>query len=158
MAVLTATSTASAQRVMSVGISGGVSLPTGDLSDSQDMGYNIGAQLNFAPPALPVELIVDAAYHSFEGKEFVPKVGIFGVTGNAAYIFPGLMIRPYVMGGLGMFFSKVDAPGASSKSDFGFNVGGGLRFVLSGFNTFLQARAMFIDDSTFIPISFGAIF
>jgi hypothetical protein len=49
-------------------------------------------------------------------------------------------------------------PGAESESEFGFSAGGGLRFVLSGFNSFLQARVNIVGDHTFVPISFGVVF
>jgi hypothetical protein len=160
-ALLISSSSASAQRVFAIGVSGGVSFPTGDMADAQRSGYHIGGHLNFNPPALPVELLVDATYHSFEGNLDLPDpidFSMLGVSASAAYVLPGVALRPYLMGGVGMYFGKADIPGAERESEFGFNVGGGLRFTLSGLSTFVQARANFVDEATFVPVSFGILF
>jgi len=155
------TSSASAQKTVSLGVSGGLSVPTGQLADRQASGFHVGGHLNFAPASLPFEILVDATYHSFDGNLDLTtpiSVSYFGIAGSAAYVFPGTSMRPYIMGGGGMYFGKADVPGAESDSEFGFNVGGGLRFVLSGLSTFLQVRANFVGDNTFVPISFGILF
>ena len=154
-------SAASAQKTLSLGISGGLTIPTGEMADAQASGYHVGGHLNLAPESLPVELLFDATFHSFGGNLDLPlpvDFTTFGVSGSAAYVIGGTDMRPYLMGGIGMYFSKADVPGADSQSDFGFNFGGGVRFMLSGMTTFLQARANIVKDNTFIPISFGILF
>jgi hypothetical protein len=151
-----------AQRSVMLGVSAGLSLPTGEMADAQTSGYHIGGQLTLAPAgAAPIEFIVDVTYHDFDGNSdmlFPFSFRYVNATANAAYVFPGLTVRPYVLGGLGLFMGKADLPGADSESDFGFSAGAGARFVLSGFSTFIQAKANFVSDHTFIPISFGVIF
>jgi hypothetical protein len=136
-------------------------IPTGEFADFQESGYHIGGHLNLAPASLPVELLFDVTYHNFSGNSdlVIPvDFSYFSVSGNAAYVFSGVGMRPYLMGGIGMYFGKADVDGADSESDFGFDVGGGLRFMLSGFSSFLQGRVNFVGDATFIPISFGVVF
>ncbi len=160
-ALVLSTSSANAQKTLSLGVSGGLSVPTGQFADFQASGFHVGGHLNLAPASLPIQILVDGTYHSFDGNLDLAtpiSVSYFGVAGNVAYVFPGASMRPYLMGGVGMYFGKADVPGAESESEFGFNAGGGLRFVLSGLSTFLQVRANFVGDNTFIPISFGILF
>ena len=48
---------------------------------------------------------------------------------------------------------------SSSSNDWGFNVGAGVEYQLTGFSTFLEARYDWINtegsSSSYIPISFG---
>ena len=161
--LLVGTSAAQAQKVFSVGVSGGLSLPMGDMSDVFASGFHVGGHVNIAPPSLPIEILLDGTYHGFEENSDLPpaarfKFSSFDVSGSAAYAFSGMTMRPYIMGGVGMYFGKVDAPGAENDSEFGFHAGAGLRFLLSGFNTFLQGRINFVGDFTYVPISFGILF
>ena len=159
--LIVVSSPAAAQRSITLGVSGGLSLPTGTMSDAFSSGYHVGGHLNFAPESSPVELMVDATYHSFGGNLDLPEpvdFSYFGISGSAAYMLPGENSQPYLMGGVGMYFGKADVEGAESDSEFGFNVGGGIRFLLSGLSTFFQVRANFVGDNTFIPVSFGVMF
>jgi opacity protein-like surface antigen len=160
-ALISFASAAQAQRALSLGISGGLSLPMGEMADFQGTGYHVAGHANINSASLPFEILLDGTYHSFDAKSgaaFGEKFSYFGAGASAAYVFPGLTMRPYLLGGVGMFFGKADVPGAESESEFGFSAGGGLRFVLSGFNSFLQARVNIVGDHTFVPISFGVVF
>ena len=71
-------------------------------------------------------------------------------------------MRPYLIGGAGIYGYKSDVSGASTNTDFGLNGGIGASFPLSGFNTFVEARYhhIFTDVSAtqFIPVTFGISF
>jgi len=73
-------------------------------------------------------------------------------------------IRPYVIGGMGVYrvkasasFEGVDV--SQSDTKFGLNAGGGLSFHLSGFETFVETRfnSIFTEGSktNFMPFTFG---
>jgi hypothetical protein len=131
------------------------------MTDFHESGFHAGALLMYTPSASQVQLSLEGTYHSFDGNLDLPvplKLNYFAITANAIYAFPGLTMRPFVVGGLGMFNGKTDAPGASGESEFGYNAGGGLRFLLSGFDAVLQVRATVVKDYTFVPITFGLIF
>ena len=49
-----AQSVTSATKPFSLGISGGASIPTGDLSNSVNTGYNIGGHIGLGTPSLPI--------------------------------------------------------------------------------------------------------
>lgn len=165
------------RRPLDFGLLGGLSMPMGDFGDVAKMGFHIGG---FGAARLsetsPIKIRAELVYNRFgaEGFEDVGEVDVDGnysilsITGNAIYDLPAEgMVRPYVMGGLGLyrFTASVDAdiPGAgdvdssASETEFGFNIGGGLNFQLSGFATFVEIR-YHSADADYIPISFGIRF
>jgi opacity protein-like surface antigen len=66
----------------------------------------------------------------------------------------------YGIGGVGYYSSKEPAFDLSSQSNFGWNVGGGFRFPLTGFSAYVEARYHRISnaDISMVPVSFGLIF
>lgn len=160
----------SATKPFSLGISGGASIPTGDLSDYTNTGYNVGGHVALGTPALPISFRGDVNYDNFGAKgSGNSNAHIWSYTANAVYEVPTMTgIRPYVIGGIGGF-----TPGASytsggttisanSSTQFGFDVGGGITIPLSGFNTFIEARYNRFNangsTTSFVPITFGIMF
>ncbi len=177
-AVLFTASPAAAQSPVSFGLGAGITLPTGDTKDVFDeSGYHVQGMLGFGLPMLPVGLRVDLAYHAFNGEisegDFTVKVDqrLFVANLNGIVKVPGMVVAaPYLIGGIGLYNNGGDVDGESvdSESDFGLNIGGGIKFNLAGFSTFLEARYHYIMDkekgvagdfnSTYIPITFGIMF
>ncbi len=169
-ALLLAPALASAQsntRPIGFGISGGLSLPTGDLGDGYDAGYSIAGHV-FLKPATTRALGFrgDVSYDRFEGKNDRFSTSSLGVMLNAVLDVSSSTsgIKPYLLGGLGLVRREgtVEVGGvevSDSDSDLGVQVGGGLRFQLSGFSTFLEAKYVnvFADPNNvgYIPITFG---
>ncbi len=145
-------------------IMGGLSAPVGNLGDLTDIGYNAGVGINVGAPALPIGLRFEGAYNSFGFKTGGRKLNILSGTANAIFsVGPG-KDAPYLIGGLGLYNRSNDGYG-SSKTAVGINGGGGLRFPLTGFSTFVEARYHLMlgnaSDATnfqFIPITFGIAF
>jgi hypothetical protein len=89
-----------------------------------------------------------------------------GITLNAVYnLIPSTPRQPgslYGIGGIGYYntrepFYDFD----QSQSNFGWNIGGGFRFPLSGFSAYVEARFHSVSSNpsmTFIPITFGLVF
>lgn len=172
-------------RPVSFGVSAGASVPTGDLGDAVDVGYNIGAHVLLAPSSLRMLAFRgDVSFDSWKAKETFGVVDgntrALSVMGNVI-LKPGseMSIKPYAIGGLGLINSKskgsVTVGGVTttvsgdSQSDFGAQVGGGLEFKLSGFTTFLEAKFTTAfsgeEDSNgnkskahWIPVTFGIRF
>ena len=166
LAAASATS-AQAQRMYSVGVSAGAAMPTGDFGEVSSVGYNVTGSVGLSMPALPVSFRVDAMLNQFSFKE-IDDLGtrVLGANANLVYAFPGVAIRPYVIGGAGMYNLKATGDNIESESqtNFGLNGGLGAQFALAGFKTFAEARyhhVMSKDDETgapnmqFSPISFG---
>ena len=152
------------QAQASFGIAAGATLPMGDASDANNMGYHATLSLGIKPPLAPVGLRVEGSFNSLAFKDGVGLNGesfrILGVTANGTYT---LIPMAYLIGGVGMYNSKASVDGAESETDFGFNVGAGLNIPLTGFGTYIEARYHHIpmgDDSKFqmVPISVGIRF
>jgi len=87
------------------------------------------------------------------------------VTGNLEYSIPSESVTPYLIGGAGLYAQGANINGGSGSSNkFGWNLGGGIKLPLSGFDTFLEARYNQVQESNgapslkFIPITFGVMF
>ena len=132
-----------AAKPVSFGIAGGMSMPTGDFGDAFKSGYNVSGIVQFQQPTWPVALRVEAQYQDFGAKGGVDaSAKTIGGLANVIYAFPTKStVRPYVTGGLGFFHLKMDAGELSSSDNkFGFDMGAGLDFQLSGMNTFIEAN------------------
>jgi hypothetical protein len=151
------------------GIAAGAALPMSDLKDATDMGFNVTGIIAFHPQLIPLGVRVDVAYNSFNIKnEFNINGNIHftSVTGNLVYSIPSTTVAPYLIGGAGLYNEAADFPGLGSGSEnrFGFNLGGGIKLPLSGFDTFLESRYNQVSGSNgapslkFIPITFGLMF
>jgi Outer membrane protein beta-barrel domain len=153
---------APANAQVGISVSGGVAVPISDLGDVTDMGYNVAAGLNFGGTHLPVGLRIEGALNGFGITNFDGDARIFDATANAVVNFSQKADSPYLIGGLGIYntkFSDLD----DSDNGVGLNIGGGLRFPLSGISTFFEARYhVILGDGNhgrqFIPVTFGVVF
>ena len=167
-----------AARPWKVGGALGGTIPLGDFSDGVDVGWHLGGLFEYKQPSLPVTWRGEITYHRNGLKDDyfssqLPGVGsldgnfsMVNFIANALYPFgeAASTTRPFIIGGLGLYrlkataeFNSIDI--SDSQTKFGINVGGGVTFNLSGFETFVEARfhSVFTEDSNtnFIPISFG---
>jgi hypothetical protein len=153
-----------------IGIAAGAALPMSDLKDATDLGFNVTGIIAFHPQLIPLGVRVDVAYNSFNIKnEFNINGNIHftSVTGNLVWSVPSTAVSPYFIGGAGLYNEAADFPGlgaSGSVNRFGFNLGGGIKLPLSGFDTFLEARYNQVQGKNgdpslkFIPITFGLMF
>lgn len=153
------------------GVSGGLSVPTGDLGDAVDAGYSIAGHV-FLKPASTKNLRFrgDVSYDAFDYKNFNTSLRSLGFVGNAILdLSSSGGVKPYVLGGLGAFNGKTSTQVSSSSAvvsnsntNVGIQVGGGLNFQLSGFSTFLEAKYVNVfsegNSRGYIPITFGVRF
>ncbi len=161
-------SPAGAQAIAMLGISAGAAVPMGKLSDTHSTGFNTMISLGFGGgDEIPVSLRFDGAYTKFNGSTTngVAVSGIRVLSGNVNAIVSipgGEIIRPYILGGGGVFNMKSSAAGSNSSTDFGLTGGVGMGLDLSGFNTFAEARIHHIFTANgatrFAPIVFGILF
>ncbi|MDF1504361.1 outer membrane beta-barrel protein [Roseisolibacter sp. H3M3-2] len=152
-------------RPVSFGLSGGLTLPTGDIGDAVESGYNVGGLLEFARPASPIAFRVEVDYQRFGSKLDLPGAGDLRVISGAAnvlYKFAGQTARPYLLGGVGLFNSASTAEDSESETDFGLNLGAGLEVPLSGITVFGDVRYQPIFSSpekvNLVPIRVGIRF
>ena len=170
----------------SVGISAGLTSPTGDAGDAWDSGFHVNGMVDFMMGTSPLSFRGELGWQSLSGKSAsfssggttvsakVDNPNMVTVTGNALYHFPVSStntMRPYLLGGLGIYNYKAggsfsgggaDISGSERRTKFGLNGGIGSTFQLSGFQTFAEARYHYVFEDggslQLIPISFGIMF
>jgi hypothetical protein len=148
------------------GIAAGAALPMSDLSTFYQMGFNGTVTVGFHPQMIPLGIRVDGAYNQFSAKSGTVggNVHFTSVTGNLVYSIPSETVAPYLIGGAGVYNAAINIPGfgSGSSNKFGWNLGGGIKMPLSGFDTFLEARYNQVQGNggslKFIPITFGVMF
>ena len=178
LALIAAAATpAHAQLPFRLGVQAGASIPTGDMGDANNMGYNVGVLAEVKPALFPVGIRADVIYNEFGyDDEVLDAIGaddgdlrVLNVNGNAIFELPGIGLSPYILGGLGWYQAWEDIEGESSdkESGVGFNIGGGIRFGLAGFGAAVEAhfRSVNIDvgdgeefEVRYVPISFVLTF
>ena len=147
-----------------IGASGGIAFPTGDLGDVAGTGYNIGVHVGYKSQFMPIGVRGEAAWNQF-GLDAGGNANIPAFTGNLTYGLPlGTGLSPYLIGGVGLYRPEVEFNGATSNAEnrFGWNVGGGIKIPLSGFETFIEARYNAVSSNgrtlSFIPLVVGVNF
>ena len=156
-----------------LGVFAGATVPTGDLGDFYNTGFNIGGMLEMKPALSPVGIRFDAAYNRMAFDEqatgFAGNASLWSISANA--VLSPMASPVYLIGGLGLYslsdnYSDPLERDQTISNKLGFNVGAGFRIPLTGFDTFIEARyhSMDLGDqaassrATFIPISFGVRF
>lgn len=163
-AAAASTSSAQSTKPVSLGISAGAAIPVSDFGNDYSTGWNGTVSLGFNSYGSPIGFRVDGMYNSFSAKKGVslPDARIASANANIVYALPGTGMRPYLIGGAGIYSRKYDFAGAPTSNDLGLNGGIGASFPLSGFNTFVEARLhhVFTDNlaKDFIPVTFGISF
>lgn len=159
-AAVASTAQAQVAKPLTFGVTAGAALPMGDFGDVAKTGFTVGALADLKTEKLPVVLRFNLDYTNFGIKGFSGSVNQIGGTVNALYSFAGESFKPYALGGVGVFNSKMK--GADGSTDFGINLGGGVSIPLSGFDTFIEARYrhIFVDGGSAkaIPVTFGIRF
>ncbi|MEZ0332519.1 MAG: outer membrane beta-barrel protein [Gemmatimonadales bacterium] len=128
---------------LSLGLGGGVVMPTGTYGDLMSTGWNATAVAQFKPAASPLGFQVDASYSRFGLQNDVDGSNrVISGTANAVFSFPSASpVRPYLLGGVGIYDQKITVGDASgSETKFGFNAGAGFDFALGGAKLFADAR------------------
>jgi hypothetical protein len=151
----------------SFGVSGGLSVPTGDFSDAFGTGYNVDAFVGVRVPTLPVSFRFEGGYQEFGLKgsakdrlrnadiEGDVKARIISGTANLVYTIapPASVVRPYLIGGAGVYNLRTRGTGdvgdfleefvgtrEESTTRLGLNGGVGVEVPLSGISVFGEAR------------------
>jgi opacity protein-like surface antigen len=169
LAMLGAAATANAQmatvlKPVQIGVAVGGSFPLGNFGTNFNTGFNLTGTVGINPVGLPVGFRIDGSYNQF-GSKGTPSVNakIAGVSGNVLLNVPGgVVIAPYVIGGVGYYRVSSSATGTAASNNFGFNAGAGVRIPLTGFMTFIEARYTRITESggstSFVPVTVGIMF
>jgi hypothetical protein len=152
-----------ARAQMSFSVAAGAALPMGDNGDGLKMGYNATLGLGIKPPLAPLGLRIEGMFNSFEIEDVSDgSQRTMALIANGT--FSTIAMPVYLIGGLGMYNSKVTIGSLSSdaSNDIGLNVGVGFNIPLTGFGTFIEARYhhIMVDGGSFgmLPITVGIKF
>jgi opacity protein-like surface antigen len=152
------------------GVGGGISAPRGDAEDLFDTGWHGQILVTWNPPVIPVGLRVDGLYARMENAESTGNMGgadVIGGTANAVLGFRALLVKPYLLGGVGYYrleFSNRSPHGSSEhrENEPGWNAGAGVSISLRKIDLFVEARYHSVDTEgdrfEFVPISVGLVF
>ena len=90
------------------GLSGGLSVPTGDLGDAVDAGYSIAGHVFLKSSSMKsLRFRGDVSYSGFDYKNINASYRSLGFVGNALIdLSTNGGVKPYVLGGLGAFNGK----------------------------------------------------
>ncbi|HTR19425.1 MAG TPA: outer membrane beta-barrel protein [Gemmatimonadales bacterium] len=171
------------------GVGGGLTLPmNNDVDGSGNPGYakvdgsGFHGAANVMFPVGPIGIRVDGLYSTTSHKSDFCN-GLLGVSscgnskilaGEADAVYTFKMsgaLSPYVLGGVGMYNQKIHVEGGggtfdTSATSFGYNLGAGIWYKLSGVTLFLEGRYVSISKSdailsrpvNFIPFTIGVEF
>ena len=163
-------------RPISLVVSGGLTLPAGDLGDFHDSGFHYDASLLLTIPGLPITLRPEFSLTQMKLKNFVPQTpnaddmtSMMAFMGNIEVPLGGGL---YVLAGGGILNMSVPealAPGGEEESSnkFTLDAGAGLRFALGRMRGFVEARIgaasyeqgkVGFNKAQFIPFTFGLVF
>lgn len=175
-----------APRVLSVGLGGGGAVPVGDFANDVKTGWNVNGHLQYQPVAEgPWAVRAEVMYmrSDLTDEAISAGGGTTDQTWTNSVLYAGVAapfflagragsVRPYVIGGLGLYSQtiKLDDTGGISSSvtetGFGFNGGAGIRFGGS-MGLFVEARFHQFSitptggektTAQFIPVSLGFTF
>ena len=151
-----------------VGVSAGLSMPTGDFGDAFKSGYSVNGLIGFSMPMSPIGFRGEIGYNSWDGKSDVADgvtASSLSGTANVVLQVPGMIVaKPYLIAGLGEHRMKLDAGsiGSDTQTKLGWNVGGGLNFGLGTLKTMVEARYVTVNteggSTHYVPVTFGIMF
>lgn len=163
---------AEAQRPISIGLGGGVSIPEGDLRDGVNTGWHVLGTIAVGSLMQPLGLRLDVAYNRFAfTDEAAAALGDDGnqtvgsATLNVSYRLPmtDSPLSPYLISGVGAYRTECSlASGCDASTRYGWNAGLGTKLYILGVRSFLEARYHRTDrgdgDVHYFPVTLGLMF
>jgi hypothetical protein len=172
LALLAPATRVSAQGLISAGIGGGLSMPTGALGDVANTGFRALGTVAVGVPLVPVGLRLDASYDRF-GFQRTPlgatgsetgSQSVFAGTVNGTFrLSPLPLITPYAIAGLGPYHTSCSGPATcESVTRMGYNAGVGVRFGALLIHGFAEVRYHYVPtpgkSTQFVPVTIGLLF
>ena len=153
------------QTITHINGAAGLAVGTGSFGDRNDAGYSLLIGLGIGQPTSALSFRAEGMYNQFDEKFARETSHATSLTGNLVYELAGgraAEFVPYVIGGVGIYSTREpDGPlETDSRTNVGWNVGGGVRFPLSGFSVYTEARYHSVGnvDIQMAPIVFGVVF
>jgi hypothetical protein len=142
-----------------IGIGGGISIPVGGIAKDRQPGFNVDAMAEFRAPSEPLGLRGEVLYQYFGADKNAlnsTSANAVGFLLSVVYHAPQSQVRPYLIGGMGLYHISDNGNSA------GFNAGTGLTIPLPGMGAYAEARVHFALNQgpsfVTIPVTFGITF
>jgi hypothetical protein len=146
----------------------GPSFPVGNIGKYASTGFDVLGAFEFHIPYSPLAVRLDGAFDQF-GYDHIPgNARVFSGTANAVYSFRGSIIRPYAIGGFGLYHAphiETVSGNIETSSSYagGLNAGVGARAGgVSGIGVFAEFRFHYVflahQGAEFFPLTFGITF
>jgi hypothetical protein len=161
-----------AQRPISFGVGGGLSVPQGDVDDQVNTGWHALVTAALGSPMQPLGLRLDVAYSRFGFSDQVQTA--LGGTGhlttgsatlNVTYRLPKATwsVSPYLITGLGAYRTDCSlGPNCESTVRYGWNFGLGAKLHFLGLGDFVEIRwhrtTRRGGDVHYFPLTLGILF
>lgn len=141
------------------GLGGGISVPVGGVAKDRLPGFNLVGLAEFRTPSEPLGIRAEALYQYFGAKENsagVENSNTFAALINVVYHAPQSQVRPYVIGGMGLYHIS------DHGNNAGLNAGAGVTIPLANMGAYAEVRvhtALTQGPSyVTVPITFGLTF
>jgi hypothetical protein len=158
-----------------INLAAGGAIPSGDLGQVTNVGFNLTGGLSLSEPGLPIGIRLEGMFNQFNvsdqaafafGAPPSDQIRVWGGNANAVFNIPLSGITTgnnlYAIGGIGFANVSETVNQDGGNTGFGWNIGGGFRFPLTGFSAYVEARYHSVStngvNSTFTPIVFGLQF
>lgn len=168
------------RKLVQVVVSGGLTVPSGDLKTYHDNGFHYDGSLIFNIPGFPIALRPEVSLTTLKLKKNLIPAGTtsgYGSNSSDTKLLSGLgnievplAAGLYVIGGLGAMNLQSKLSGTTtdeSATKLVIDAGAGFRFHMSRIDGFVEARMgsasydnkkFGYSKAQFIPVSFGLAF
>ncbi|HZS62114.1 MAG TPA: outer membrane beta-barrel protein [Gemmatimonadaceae bacterium] len=141
-----------------IGVGAGPAFPLGSTHDAYNTGYNVlifgGVNLGLVPLAVRIDgSLAHLSPQGFDGHD-----NLWSGTANLVYKVSVPIVQPYIIGGMGYYYTNVEA--STSGSKFGLNAGVGAQLhVPLLFSVFGEIRYHYVVNGAhaiqYAPLTFG---
>ncbi|MBI4548100.1 MAG: outer membrane beta-barrel protein [Ignavibacteriae bacterium] len=118
-----------------LGVGGGVSLPTGKLSDASKTGYHVGAKIRLHS-FIPLSIVSSGYYNRLPEKNTDKTDSQWMLGVGLEYPIPSVMVKPYFGADALVNIFKNEGTGTSSYTRGGVGLGAGVEFSIPAFGSF----------------------
>ena len=117
---------------LDLGIGGGISMPVGTLSNSDNTGFHAGAKARLHG-FMPMSVLGTVSYNRLPNKIGSESDVVWMGTVGLEYPIPSIMVKPYFGADLGYNSLSKTTANAQSRSRWGAGFGAGVSFSVPSF-------------------------
>lgn len=141
-----------------IGVGAGPAFPLGSTREAYNTGYNVLIFGGVNLPLLPLAVRIDGSLAHLSPQGFDGHDNLWSGTANLVYKFSVPIVTPYLIGGMGYYYTNVES--GTSGSKFGLNAGAGAQLHIPLlFSVFGEIRYHYVVNGAhaiqYAPLTFG---